>query len=69
MMKEGPAMNLFNAAKGTVGPHEIERSPASAEKDEAIAIARRILNSGGNVSVTEARVLSRQLLRSLALPS
>jgi hypothetical protein len=45
----------------------VEKAPATAEKDEAIAIARRILNSGGDVTATEAHILSQQLLRALAL--
>jgi hypothetical protein len=46
---------------------DVEKAPATAEKDEAVAIARRILNSGGSMTATEAQILSRQLLRALAL--
>jgi hypothetical protein len=46
---------------------DVEKAPATAEKDEAVAIARRVLNSGGSMTATEAQILSRQLLRALAL--
>lgn len=47
----------------------VSLSPQQAEKDEAIAIARRILNSGGAVTAIESQILSRQFLRALALSS
>lgn len=60
-------MSITSAMKQMFSGTEIEKAPATAEKDEAIAIARRILSSGGAVGTTEAQILARQLLRVLAL--
>lgn len=62
-------MSLLSRMRGVFPPGlDPAPSPVTAEKDEAVAIARRIIQSGGNVSVTEGKVMARQLLRALALP-
>jgi len=44
-----------------------ERSPVQAEKDDAIALARRVIQNDSGLTRAEAMVVSRQLLRALAL--
>jgi hypothetical protein len=61
-------MSLVAAVRGMMHGHaHIERSPASAEKDEAIAIARHALTSGQQLTGIEGRILARQLMRALGL--
>jgi len=44
-----------------------ERSPVQNEKDNAVALARRVLQNDSGLTPEEARIVSRQLLRALAL--
>lgn len=43
------------------------QSPQSQEKDQSIAIARRVMRGGEVLGLAEARIVCRQLLRALAL--
>lgn len=42
-------------------------SPAQREKDESVAIARRVLQNNSGVTREESTIMARQLLRALAL--
>lgn len=46
---------------------EPAQSPVQAEKDQAIALARRVIQNDSGLTRDEARAVSRQLLRALAL--
>jgi hypothetical protein len=61
-------MSIFSNWSGGGVSEGVPKSAQQAEKDQAIEIARNALNDATSISMVEARIMARQLLRALALP-
>ena len=61
----GFAAMLAGTSVGSYPP--ASASPAQREKDDSVNIARRVLQNDSGCTREEALILSRQLLRALAL--
>ena len=62
-------MDAVGFARATAFNPPETQSPTQREKDDSVAIARRVLQNDSGVTRSEAQVLARQLLRALALPA